>query len=160
MTLSIDSGFPNGSVIPPLGSYLVTLYSGHCRGCAILVARPYSQLWRRGYARRRYVVCLYFHSNHRFGRDYYLQPEVLFASNTLKYSVLFMIGFVFLSKFFEGKLRKYFRPLFHKSTMPYHLVWRELVCWPVGPREEYHGKRLWKYESRWPMTIGRIIKIW
>ena len=33
--------------------------------------------------------------------DYYLKPEVMFASDTLNFSLLFLVGFIFLSTFFS-----------------------------------------------------------
>jgi hypothetical protein len=66
--------------------------------------------------------------------DYYLQPEIVFASDTLKYSVLFLIGFVFLASFF-GKIAatlNYLMPQQHNS-LEYRLQkTRVLACWPWG----------------------------
>ncbi|KAL3907376.1 MAG: hypothetical protein SGARI_003567 [Bacillariaceae sp.] len=66
--------------------------------------------------------------------DYYLQPEIVFASDTLKYSVLFLIGFVFLSSFF-GKIAAtlaFIMPQQHNS-LEYRLEkTRVLACWPWG----------------------------
>lgn len=66
--------------------------------------------------------------------DYYLQPEVIFASDTLKYSVLFMIGFVFLSTFF-GKIAECLAlllPKKHNSLEARLAATRVLACWPRG----------------------------
>ena len=66
--------------------------------------------------------------------DYYLQPELIFASDTLKYSVLFLIGFVFLSTFF-GKIAELLNLLLPKkhNSLPARLAaTRVLACWPRG----------------------------
>jgi Ion channel len=66
--------------------------------------------------------------------DYYLQPEVIFASDTLKYSVLFMIGFVFLSTFF-GKIVETLATVMPKkhNSLEHRLAkTRVLACWPHG----------------------------
>ena len=66
--------------------------------------------------------------------DYYLQPEVLFAGDTLKYSVLFMIGFVFLSTFF-GKIAEVLSAMIPQkhNSLPSRLAGtRLLACWPKG----------------------------
>lgn len=66
--------------------------------------------------------------------DYYLQPELIFASDTLKYSVLFLIGFVFLSTFF-GKIAECLNLLLPKkhNSLPARLAaTRVLACWPRG----------------------------
>jgi hypothetical protein len=66
--------------------------------------------------------------------DYYLQPEVIFASDALKYSLLFMVGFVFLSTFF-GKIVEFlqcFLPSKHNSLENRLAKTRVLACWPVG----------------------------
>lgn len=66
--------------------------------------------------------------------DYYLQPELIFASDTLKYSVLFLVGFVFLSTFF-GKIAECLNLLLPKkhNSLPARLAaTRVLACWPRG----------------------------
>ncbi|KAG7338840.1 ion channel [Nitzschia inconspicua] len=66
--------------------------------------------------------------------DYYLPPEVMFSSDTLKYSVLFMVGFVILSTFF-GKILEtlaYFVPKKHNSLEHRLAKTRVLACWPWG----------------------------
>mmetsp|Transcript_17955 Transcript_17955/g.31472 ORF Transcript_17955/g.31472 Transcript_17955/m.31472 type:complete len:676 (-) Transcript_17955:6-2033(-) len=66
--------------------------------------------------------------------DFYLQPEIVFASDTLKYSVLYMIGFVLLSTFF-GKIAEtlsYLQPTQHNSLEARLANTRVLACWPRG----------------------------
>jgi hypothetical protein len=66
--------------------------------------------------------------------DYFLQPEVIFASDALKYSALFMVGFVFLSTFF-GKIVEtlnYILPKQHNSLQQRLARTRVLACWPRG----------------------------
>lgn len=66
--------------------------------------------------------------------DFYLQPELIFASDTMKYSVLYLIGFVFLSTFF-GKIAEtlaHLLPEKHNSLEARLAGTRVLACWPRG----------------------------
>jgi hypothetical protein len=66
--------------------------------------------------------------------DFYLQPEIIFSSDAMKYSVLFMIGFVFLSTFF-GKIVEtlsWLLPKQHNSLEQRLARTRVLACWPQG----------------------------
>lgn len=66
--------------------------------------------------------------------DYYLQPEIVFASDTLKYSALFLVGFVFLSSFF-GKIAaclSVLLPSQHNSLEFRLKKTRVLACWRWG----------------------------
>lgn len=66
--------------------------------------------------------------------DFFLQPEVIFASDTLKYSATFMIGFVFLSTFF-GKIAEslaWMLPRRESSFQARLKATRPLACWKMG----------------------------
>lgn len=66
--------------------------------------------------------------------DYYLQPEVMFASDTLKFSITFLTGFVFLSTFF-GKIVEWVGTVLpnRENSLETRLKkTRLLLCWKNG----------------------------
>ena len=66
--------------------------------------------------------------------DYYLQPELVFTSDALKYSVLFMIGFVFLSTFLNklAEAIAWMLPQKHNSLEARLKATRVIACWKEG----------------------------
>lgn len=66
--------------------------------------------------------------------DYYLQPEVMFPSDALKFSVSFLVGFVFLSTFI-GKIVETVNSILPTRENSLENVLRStrvLACWPRG----------------------------
>ena len=66
--------------------------------------------------------------------DYFLQPELMFASDALKYSVLFMVGFVFFSSFLNklaGSIA-WMLPKNSESLESRLKATRALACWRRG----------------------------